>query len=162
MPHSLDTRAWATMNSRWYRNHSKAGGTVGSSLHPQKRTLAVWLSRDASELFATVWFGDDRAGWRASFDVEKGLLPACSLSFLPLATAAADLADADLRRILRGLPDGRYVVKAAAGNWYNAAAVNEISLVSKGEHPAAVLWDYQEGNPVWRPQWRGKVHGGGW
>jgi hypothetical protein len=146
------------LNARFYRNHDKTAGTVGSALHPQKRVLQVWLSKDRGELFAKVWFSDDASGWQASADVEAGLLPACSLSFLPLRRfPGGTVSNAAFDKMARGLADGYHVLKSTPPNWWQEVAVNEISLVPEGHHPAAILWDYSEGNPVWRPMWRGKV-----
>jgi hypothetical protein len=144
------------MNARWYRTHQKAGGTIGSSLHPQKRTLAVWLSKNMTELFAKVFFADSELGWRAAEQVEKGFWPACSLSFLPLTSFGGPLTDDDIRKMAKGLPNGHYVIQNVPRNWWKEVAVNEISLVPKGQCPSAVLLDWTEGKPAWRPQWRGK------
>ena len=40
---------------------------------------------------------------------------------------------------------------------WKTVAVNEISLVSQGQCRAAVLLDWEEGRPTWKPQWRGKT-----
>jgi hypothetical protein len=149
------------MNARWYRTHQKDGGTIGSSLHPQKRTLAVWLSKDLTELFAKVFFADSELGWRAAAQVEKGFWPACSLSFLPLVSFGGGMMTNEvLREIAKGLPDGHYVIRDVSSNWWKTVAVNEISLVPKGHHPSAVLLDWQEGKPAWKPMWQGKSEQG--
>jgi hypothetical protein len=151
MPHGVRCETWQHLNARWYRNHAKLAGTVGSSLHPQKRTLWVWLSANLTELFAKIFFADSEQGWRASADVEKGLLPAASMSFLPLETfGGGTVTGDDLREMAKGLPDGRYVVKSTPANWWKEVAVNEISVVPQGHHPAALLIDWEEGRPVWR------------
>jgi hypothetical protein len=158
MPSGVRTETWAAMNARWCRNHQKMDGTIGSSLHPQKRTVAVWLSKDLTELFARVFFADSELGWRTAAQVEKGCWPAASLSFLPLASfGSGPMMDDDLRKIAKGLPDGHYVIKGVPRNWWKTVAVNEISLVSQGQCRAAVLLDWEEGRPTWKPQWRGKT-----
>jgi hypothetical protein len=157
MPSGVRTETWAMMNARWCRNHQKTDGTIGSSFHPRKRTLAVWLSKDHTELFAKVFFADSELGWRAAAQVEKGFWPACSLSFLPLTSFGGPLTDDDIRKIAKGLPDGHYVIEDTPRNWWKTVAVNEISLVPKGQCRAAVLLDWEEGRPVWKPMWRGKA-----
>jgi hypothetical protein len=160
MPHGLDTRAWSLMNARWYRLHQKSTGTIGSSLHPQKRSLWVWLSKDLTELYSTVFFADSEQGWDAAAAVEKGLFPAASVGFLPLRTFGGAVTPAELGKMLRGFPDGAYVVKSLPDNWYREAALNEISLVPEGHHPAAALIDWTEGKPCWRPIWQVKAQAG--
>jgi HK97 family phage prohead protease len=127
-PRGVDLTAWRSAGCPVFWNHNTDGGMpIGSCINPRTGRMEVQIDDD--RIRARVFFDlEDELGREIARKVHRGLIRACSISFLPRKARPND---------------------HSSRSWdYEAVEMTELSLVPVGDNPRALLESPEGASPI--------------